>query len=110
MMNAVEEDEFDIQRGVQSVWAIAFGILYLMVMVTSIILYMLTIRAVAKNGRRENVTYFLIFFLFFAALVEFALIIEGKSSSFLTQSISIYRVSLNKESLLAFSIACFRLD
>jgi hypothetical protein len=44
----------------------------------SIILYFLTVRAVAKNGRRENVTYFLVFFLFFTALVEYALIIEGR--------------------------------
>ena len=77
-MNAVEEDEFDIQQGLQSVWAITFGVLYLLVMSLSIFLYLLVVRAVARNGRRENVTYFLIFFLFFAALVEYALIIEGR--------------------------------
>ena len=78
MMNSVEQDEFDIQQGLQSVWAITFGVLYLLVMSISIILYLLTVRAVAKNGRRENVTYFLVFFLFFTALVEYALIIEGR--------------------------------
>ena len=78
MMNSVEEDEFDIQRGLQSVWAITFGVLYLIVMSTSVLLYLLVVRAVARNGRRENVTFFLIFFLFFTALVEYALIIEGR--------------------------------
>jgi len=82
MMNSVEEDEFDIQHGLQSVWAITFGVLYLLVMSTSIFLYLLVVRAVARNGRRENVTFFLIFFLFFTALVEYALIIEEFMSRF----------------------------
>ena len=56
MMNSVKQDEFDIQQGLQSVWAITFGVLYLLVMSISIILYLLTVRAIAKNGRRENVT------------------------------------------------------
>jgi len=81
-MNSVEQDEFDIQQGLQSVWAITFGVLYLLVMSISICLYLLTVRAVAKNGRRENVTYFLVFFLFFTALVEYALIIEEFMSRF----------------------------
>jgi len=81
-MNSVEQDEFDIQQGLQSVWAITFGVLYLLVMSISIILYLLTVRAIAKNGRRENVTYFLVLFLFFAALVEYALVIEEFMSRF----------------------------
>jgi len=81
-MNSVEQDEFDIQHGLHSVWAISFGVLYLLVMSISIILYMLTVRAIAKNGRRENVTYFLVLFLFFTALVEYALIIEEFMSRF----------------------------
>jgi len=81
-MNSVEQDEFDIQQGLQSVWAITFGVLYLLVMSISVFLYLLVVRAVARNGRRENVTYFLIFFLFFTALVEFALIIEEFMSRF----------------------------
>ena len=79
-MNSVEQDEFDIQHGLHSVWAISFGVLYLLVMSISIILYMLTVRAIAKNGRRENVTYFLVLLLFFTALVEYALIIEGRGT------------------------------
>jgi len=81
-MNSVEEDEFDIQQGLQSVWAITFGVFYLLVMSISIVLYLLTVRAIAKNGRRENVTYFLVMFLFFTALVEFALVIEEFMSRF----------------------------
>ena len=33
MINSVEDDEFDVQSGLQSAWAVTFCILYILVMV-----------------------------------------------------------------------------
>jgi len=76
MLNSVEQDDFDIQTGLQSTWAISFSVLYLIVISLSVLLYLATIRALAIHGRRQAVTYYLVLLLFFAALVEFAVLIE----------------------------------
>ena len=47
MIGAVEDDEFDIQSGLKTGWAVTFCILYIIVMIISILCYFLTIRAVA---------------------------------------------------------------
>jgi len=81
MPSTVEQDEFDIQSPLQSSWAISFSILYLLVMVLSISLYLSLVRAIAKTSV-HNVTYHLVFLLFFAALVEFAILLEEFMSRF----------------------------
>lgn len=75
MINSVEDDEFDVQSGLQSGWAITFCILYIIVMIISIVMYFLTIRAVALEIRAHNTTYLLIMLLFFAAILEFGVIV-----------------------------------
>ena len=49
--------------------------LYLVVMILSVVLYLSMVRAIAKTSV-HNLTYHLVFLLFFAALVEFALLLE----------------------------------
>jgi len=75
MWSSVEQDEFDIQSPLQSSWAISFSVLYLVVMILSVLLYLSMVRAIAKTSV-HNLTYHLVFLLFFAALVEFALLLE----------------------------------
>ena len=65
----------------QSSWAISFSILYLLVMILSISLYLSMVRAIAKTSV-HNLTYHLVFLLFFAALVEFAILLEEFMSRF----------------------------
>jgi len=74
-MNAVEEDEFDIQSGVRNSWAISFCVLYLLVMSLSLALYLTTVRAVAVTVRSQNPTNYLVLLLFLAATVEFGLMV-----------------------------------
>ena len=74
MIGKVENDEFDVQSGLMSGWAVTFCVLYIIVMVISIILYMLTVRAMALEIRSHNTTYLLVMLLFFAAVVEFGVI------------------------------------
>jgi len=81
MPSSVEQDEFDIQSPLQSSWAISFSILYLLVMILSISLYLSMVRAIAKTSV-HNLTYHLVFLLFFAALVEFAILLEEFMSRF----------------------------
>ena len=76
MMNSVEQDDFDIQSGLQSSWALCFSVLYLVVMVAVVGLYLAAIRALAICPRAHSVTYYLVILLFFTALVEFAIIVE----------------------------------
>ena len=77
MIGAVEDDEFDIQSGLKTGWAVTFCILYLIVMIISILCYFLTIRAVALEVRAHNTTYLLVLLLFFAAIIEFGVIVGG---------------------------------
>ena len=74
MIGAVEDDEFDVQSGLMSGWAVTFCVLYIIVMVISMVLYLLTVRAMAMEIRSHNTTYLLVMVLFFAAVVEFAVI------------------------------------
>ena len=78
MIGSVEDDEFDVQSGLESGWAIAFFVLYIIVMIISLVLYMLTIRAVALEIRVHNPTYILVLLLFLAAVIEFGVMIGGK--------------------------------
>lgn len=75
MIGAVEDDEFDIQSGLKTGWAVTFCILYIIVMIISILCYFLTIRAVALEVRAHNTTYLLVLLLFFAAIIEFGVIV-----------------------------------
>jgi len=75
MIGSVEDDEFDVQSGLESGWATAFFILYIIVMIISLVLYMLTIRAVALEIRVHNPTYILVLLLFLAAVIEFGVMI-----------------------------------
>ena len=77
MINSVEDDEFDVQSGLKNGWAITFCVLYIIVMIISIILYFITIRAVALEIRAHNTTYLLVMLLFFAAIIEFGVIVGG---------------------------------
>ena len=77
MIGAVEDDEFDIQSGLKTGWAVTFCILYIIVMIISILCYFLTIRAVALEVRAHNTTYLLVLLLFFAAIIEFGVIVGG---------------------------------
>ena len=79
MIGAVEDDEFDIQSGLKTGWAVTFCILYIIVMIISILCYFLTIRAVALEVRAHNTTYLLVLLLFFAAIIEFGVIVGGLS-------------------------------
>ena len=77
MIGAVEDDEFDIQSGLKAGWAITFCVLYIIVMIISILCYFVTVRAVALEIRAHNTTYLLILLLFFAAIIEFGVIVGG---------------------------------
>ena len=83
MINSVEDDEFDVQSGLKNGWAITFCVLYIIVMIISIILYFITIRAVALEIRAHNTTYLLVMLLFFAAIIEFGVIVGGKIIEFM---------------------------
>lgn len=75
-MNSVDADEWDIEAGIKSVLIIFFSVLYFVVITASIVMYLMMIRAMAiTRTKTENVTYFLVLFLGFAALVEFSIII-----------------------------------
>ena len=74
MIGAVEDDEFDIQSGLMAGWAVTFCLLYIIVMVFSIVLYLLTVRAMALEIRSHNTTYLFVMVLFLAAVVEFGVI------------------------------------
>ena len=78
MIGAVEDDEFDIQSGLKAGWAITFCVLYIIVMIISILCYFVTVRAVALEIRAHNTTYLLVLLLFFAAIIEFGVIVGGK--------------------------------
>ena len=65
----------NLTKKIQSSWAISFSILYLLVMILSISLYLSMVRAIAKTSV-HNLTYHLVLLLFFAALVEFAILLE----------------------------------
>ena len=77
MIGAVEDDEFDIQSGLKAGWAITFCVLYIIVMIISILCYFVTVRAVALEIRAHNTTYLLVLLLFFAAIIEFGVIVGG---------------------------------
>ena len=70
-----------LKKTFQSSWAISFSILYLLVMLLSVLLYLSLVRAIAKTSV-HNLTYHLVLILFFAALVEFALLFEEFLSRF----------------------------
>lgn len=73
----VDQDELDLPVGLQSVWAITFSVLYLVVITASILMYLAVVRTMAVLGARgENVTTFLVMFLGFSTLVECALVVE----------------------------------
>ena len=74
MIGAVEDDEFDVQSGLMAGWAVTFCVLYIIVMMISIVLYLLTVRAMALEIRSHNTTYLLAMLLFFAAVIEFGVI------------------------------------
>ena len=77
MIGSVEDDEFDIQSGLQTGWAITFCVLYIIVMIVSILSYFVTVRAVALEVRAHNTTYLLVLLLFFTAIIEFGVIVGG---------------------------------
>ena len=79
MIESVEDDEFDVQSGLQAGWAITFCVLYIIVMLISFTLYFITVRAIALEIRAHNTTYLLIMVLFLAAIIEFGVIVGGKS-------------------------------
>ena len=108
MINSVEDDEFDVQSGLQSAWAVTFCILYILVMVircvdiskyiyqylqyilylpASLVFYLVTVRAVALEVRAHNTTYLLVMLLFFAAVIEFGVIVGGDISCQLVSEI-----------------------
>ena len=74
MIGSVEDDEFDVQSGLMSGWAVTFCVLYIIVMLISIALYLLTVRALALEIRAHNTTYLLVMILFLTALLEFGVI------------------------------------
>ena len=78
MIGSVEDDEFDVQSGLQTGWAITFCVLYIIVMIVSILSYFVTVRAVALEVRAHNTTYLLVLLLFFTAIIEFGVIVGGK--------------------------------
>ena len=78
MIGSVEDDEFDVQSGLQTGWAITFCVLYVIVMIVSILSYFVTVRAVALEVRAHNTTYLLVLLLFFTAIIEFGVIVGGK--------------------------------
>ena len=82
MIESVEDDEFDVQSGLQAGWAITFCVLYIIVMLISFTLYFITVRAIALEIRAHNTTYLLIMVLFLAAIIEFGVIVGGKSYSY----------------------------
>ena len=96
MIGAVEDDEFDIQSGLKAGWAITFCILYIIVMIISILCYFITVRAVALEVRAHNTTYLLVLLLFFTAIIEFGVIVGGKSK--------VYRIHKDEREDIIFFI------
>ena len=74
MIGSVEDDEFDVQSGLMSGWAVTFCVLYIIVMIISIVLYLLTVRALAIEIRAHSTTYLLVMILFLTAMLEFGVV------------------------------------
>jgi len=73
---AEKEDLEDLHKGINTAWAVTFGVLYFKSMLISLACYLLLFRSIALSTKKNNPTLLCVVFLFFCYLVDMGLEME----------------------------------